>query len=209
MYEKLYASDSLKAQPLSACWQWNHEPHDDLFSVSEKGLRFKTDRVVMGLEQAVNTLTQRTFGPAIEAVVTIDASGLSTGDFAGLCALQGCYCQLAATRDGNDFYLSLISREAADAPYAIAPSKELVCERARIKVDQSVQTLKVCFDFENMTDTAVFSYLQNGQWHTIGKPHHLVYRLDHFVGCRVGLFCYSTRQPGGSAVFSDFVYKLL
>ncbi len=206
--KRLYASDTLKKLPLNPLWQWNHEPNNKLWSVSEKGLQITTGRIACNLEQAVNTLTQRTFGPACEAAVTVDASQLNAYDYAGLCALQGCFCQLAVTRDTDSTYISLISREAAPAPYAIAPPFEPVLERVHIKCDQPVVTLKASFRFEEMADTVIFYYLDQGIWHPVGKPHALSYRLDHFVGCRIGLFCYATKQPGGSAVFSDFQYTV-
>ena len=34
--------------------------------------------------------------------------------------------------------------------------------------------------------------------------HKLYFRLDHFMGCRVGLFLYSTQKPGGSADFMNY-----
>ena len=207
-YMPLYTSDTLRTAPLNPLWQWNHEPHMELISISQRGLRITTDRVVKGLEQAVNTLTQRTFGPCCEAIISIDAESMHVGDYAGICALQGCYCQLAITRSEEGTFLSLISRQATYAPYAIAPSTEPILERAAIKLHQTQITLKVRFDFTNLADTAVFSYLCDGQWLTVGTPHHLVYRLDHFMGCRIGLFCYATETVGGSAVFSDFQYVL-
>ncbi len=205
----LYESDSLRRQTFSPLWQWNHEPDLSLVGLSEQGLRLTAGRVVRNLEEAPNTLTQRTFGPACEAIVTVDASGLQPGDYAGLCALQGCFCQLAVTRDTEGFSLSLISREAQPAVYAIQPSSEPVCERARVRWNQPRVTLKVCFDFQDMADTVSFFYDGNGSWQPIGRPHFLVYRLDFFVGCRIGLFCYATQAPGGSAVFTDFQYSVL
>ena len=38
----------------------------------------------------------------------------------------------------------------------------------------------------------------------IGSPHRLSFRLDHFTGCRFGLFIYSEKETGGSAGFIDF-----
>ena len=58
----LYASNSLRSLPLNELWQWNHEPHGDLWSVSPHGLRLRTDRIVSGLERSVNTLTQSVYG---------------------------------------------------------------------------------------------------------------------------------------------------
>ena len=205
----LYASDSLRNLPLSPLWQWNHEPDLSLVSISENGLRLTTGHVVCSLDEANNTLTQRTFGPVCEARVTVDASALKSGDYAGLCALQGCFCQLAITCDVDGYSLSVISREAEPAQYAIQPSSEPVRERVRFRWDHPQATLKACFDFRNMADTVTFFYYDQGDWVPIGLPHALVYRLDFFMGCRIGLFCYAEKQQGGSALFSDFQYSIV
>ena len=205
-HKPLHASDTLRKMPLSPYWQWNHESHNSLWSVTENGLRMMTDRTVSCLEKAVNILTQRTFGPECQATVTVDASQMHIGDYAGLCALQGCFCQLAVTHDTDGLYLSFISREAAS--HNIFSSTEPVCERVRIKHDQHLVKIKACFRFDDMADSVSFFYLNQECWLPVGKPHALVYRLDHFMGCRIGLFCYATKQPGGSAVFSDFEYMV-
>ena len=66
--------------------------------------------------------------------------------------------------------------------------------------------LRACFDFAD--DTVCFFYQQERQWQPLGEKHHLKYNMDHFMGVREGLFCYSTKQPGGSAVFTDFTFQV-
>ena len=39
--------------------------------------------------------------------------------------------------------------------------------------------------------------------------HRLYFKLDHFMGCRYGLFAYSTAKTGGSAEFYDFASPFL
>ena len=162
-----------------------------------------TDRLASDCTQAINTLTQRCFGPRMTAEVTVDGSALNVGDHAGLCALQGCFSQLGLTRTEEGFALSLMTREDANAPYAIAPATEPVGERERIAAPGSVVRLKADFDFDR---DEVQMFWQNGaDWQPIGQPHRLVYRLDHFMGCRVGLFIHSTQVWGGTARFCDFI----
>ncbi len=204
----LYASDSLRQLPLSACWQWNHQPHNALWAVSGAGMRLTADRVANGLEQAVNTLTQRAYGPACETAVTVDGSAMNPGDYAGLCALQGCYCQLAIARQERGFAVSLITREPEEDPAIFAPSPEPALERAQAALAGDTVTLKLRFDFADMRDTVTCFYRTADGWKQLWKPHRLVYRLDHFMGVRAGLFLYATRTAGGSAVFSDFMYRV-
>jgi hypothetical protein len=40
-----------------------------------------------------------------------------------------------------------------------------------------------------------------------GINHKLHFGLDHFTGCRFGLFNFATKQPGGKAIFNDFEYE--
>lgn len=42
---------------------------------------------------------------------------------------------------------------------------------------------------------------------SVGGSHKLYFRLDQFVGCRAGLFLYSTVESGGECVFSEFDYQ--
>lgn len=44
------------------------------------------------------------------------------------------------------------------------------------------------------------------RWQKIGPEHQLRFRLDHFCGCRFGLTVYSTKEAGGNAEFSEFIY---
>ena len=201
----LYTSDTLRGT-LSPLWQWNHEPHAALWHLSADGLHLRTGRVCETLEGAANTLTQRCFGVACTCEVTVDASGLQCGDYAGLCAFMGCFAQLAVTRDAGGYALSPIARTPQEQPYAIQPSVEPVAELLRAPLTQPRVRLRVQFDFA--TDTARFAAQLDQSWQPFGGAHPLVYRLDHFVGCRVGLFCYATREVGGTVVFADFAYQV-
>ena len=184
VYEPLYTSDALRGE-ISPLWQWNHEPHPELVSLSRDGLSITTDRAVPGLEQAVNTLTQRCFGPRCECSVTVDASGLRPGDHAGICALMGCYAELAVTADGaGSLSLSLITKEPAPGcgPYG-DPEHESPRVVFRAPLDGDKVRLTAKFDFTD--DTVRFSYERGGEFISIDHVHKLVYRLDHFTGVRI------------------------
>lgn len=205
-YLPLYTNDDLRGG-WSVLWQWNHEPHLDWVESDERGLHITTERLASDCTEAVNTLTQRCFGPKYAAEVTVDGSALKEGDYAGLCALQGCFSQLAITREAEGYALSLMTREDTKGMYAPGPITEPVQELVRIPAPGSRIRLRADFDFNS--DTVQLSYQDmDGTWHCVGKPHQLVYRLDHFMGCRIGLFVYSTREHGGSACFADFTCQV-
>ncbi|MBE6754540.1 MAG: glycosyl hydrolase 43 family protein [Ruminococcaceae bacterium] len=201
-YKPLYSSDTLRALPLSECWQWNHQPHNDLWSVTPDGLRITTDRTVDTVEQAVNTLTQRAFLPVSEMDVTVDGTALNVGDYAGICALQGCYTLLALTRREDGYALVKQSRKSAGRDRE-EQREELICA-----LDKPVVRLRLRLKVQDMTDCARLYWLDNDVWREAGDGHKLVYRLDHFMGVRFALCCWSGKKAGGSALFNDCEYRI-
>lgn len=214
-YEPLYTSDSFPCvrdgqgrYVLKRQWQWNHEPDEKLWSIlPEGGLCIRTGKVSINLIHAVNTLTQRMMFPASCAGVTVDARGLKEGDFAGLCALQGCYGMIAVTKELNKYYLVVMARKLQDTSLRDIAADYLpgtVVEK--IAMEGSEIRVKISTDFSDMRDTAEFFYKEGKRWVRIDYKHRLFFRMDHFMGCRYGLFVYATKESGGAAVFRDFKY---
>ena len=58
------------------------------------------------------------------------------------------------------------------------------------------------------TDTfsATYEVDHDEKWKQIGPWHQLYFKMDHFTGCRVGLFAYATKETGGIAEFGRFRY---
>ena len=59
--------------------------------------------------------------------------------------------------------------------------------------------------FEGFRGSVRFPFLKGEAWELIGPAHEMQFRLDHFVGCRFGLYLYATRETGGSAAFRKFM----
>jgi beta-xylosidase len=74
-------------------WQWNHNPVDSKWSLTErKGwLRLHTVNVTNDFKFARNTLTQRMFGPYSTGTIEMDIRNMKEGDIAGLCLFQDPY----------------------------------------------------------------------------------------------------------------------
>ena len=77
------------------------------------------------------------------------------------------------------------------------------------EVSTSTVRFRVEVDFAQMKDEAKFYYDCGSGFESIGIAQKLYFKLDHFTGCRFGLFVYSTKETGGSAEFSDFVYDCM
>lgn len=215
-YKPLEGSDDFTYTPnqvgkirLKSFWQWNHTQQRELWSVTEQPgvLRIRTGKLSINVGQAVNTLTQRTVYPKCEAAVTIDASNIKNGDYAGICAFQGCYGLIAITREENRYYLVMLARVAENEEfYALPGDSEPGTEFARIPIDNNKITLKVSVDFTDGVDEANFYYQDDNEWRKLGITHKLYFKMDHFTGCRFGLFLYATKEAGGAADFSRFIY---
>ncbi|OWR28269.1 acetyl xylan esterase [Saccharibacillus sp. O23] len=207
----VYETDREGRVRLQDFWQWNHEPDDRHWSVTEKpgAYRIRTADVRPNLTFAVNTLTQRAFGPSCEAEVTLDGAALNDGDYAGIGFLIGTYGLIALTREDDRYYLSVTVREPEDdSIFGSLVDRRPGREIARVAVDGPTVRLRTIGEFEQNRDECRFAYRDGENWRELGEPHRMVYKLDHFMGCRLALFLYSTRQAGGAADFSAFRYRV-
>lgn len=194
---------------LNPAWQWNHEPDAARWEQTKRGgYRITTGKISVNLVQAVNTLTQRAMYPESTVEVTLNPSDLKNGDFAGLCVLQGCYGWIGVTKEYGRYYIVMWSRKLQDCTLQeFAPDYMPGTECFRIPYSGEDIRLKIHVDFENMRDMAEFFYRSGNRWQRAGS-HKLYFKLDHFMGCRYGLFAYSTAKTGGSAEFYDFAYRV-
>lgn len=213
-YEALYSSDDFDYEPdesgkvaLKKVWQWNHNPDNKLWSVTERknALRLHSGRLCDNVLESINTLTQRTYDPYSEAVVTVDASALKEGDYAGICAFQGLFAALSVTKTGDGF--KLVMHGKAPVPGARPGDDNEPVEEVfeEVLTDSPVVTLKCTFDCEK-GDVVNMYYKKNDEWIHIGKKKEMQFRLDHFTGCRYGLYYYSREKTGGYADFMKFEY---
>lgn len=214
-YQPLYTSDDFKYEKrkggfyqLKKQWQWNHAPNKEMISfLPEGGMSVKIAKVSTNLIHAQNVLTQRMLAGPSEAQITVDATLLMDGDIAGICALQACYGLVGITKEMGRYYLQVIVRDILDSPMDDTMADYLpgtVVEK--IALDKPVVSLKIEADFTNMNDYCEFYYEKAGEWIKIGKKHNLYFKMDHYVGCRYGIFAYATKQIGGIATFMHFVY---
>ena len=187
---------------LKLCWQWNHIPDNNGWSLTErKGwLRLKTTSVVHNIRDARNSLTQRAFEPTCTGEVLLDASGLKDGDVAGLSAFQNRYGFVGVKRENGKLFIVMHrAMEKGDAD-----GKEIT----RIPLTQNQVYLRTTMDFTDRTDKATFFYSPDGyQWQPIGDALQMHYDWPDFCGYRFALFHYATKEVGGKADFDWFHVK--
>lgn len=216
-YSPLYESDKFDyisgkdgRYEIKKVWQWNHAPKRELYSFEErKGVfRVYSGKICSNLTQAYNILTQRTYDSYSEVSVIVDAEGINEGDYAGICAFQGLYAAIAVTKDSQGYELVMLGKDIEDCAGGINPRnvEERVYDRHRI--DSPAVRLKCSFDCRCGKDEARFFYESSEGWKELGHGKKMQFTLDHFTGCRYGLFYYSTIVEKGHADFMDFVYEV-
>lgn len=182
--------------------QWNHNPIDSAWSGDgrEGWLRLTTARVADNFFLAPNTLTTRTAGPACEAVVCLDISRMRDGDVAGFAAMQGDAALLSIVQEGKKRYVvattESVSLTDKDKQVSLASREEVMRKPLR----QKKVWLKTACDFRPGRDLATLSYSTDGRtWHTTLAGFKLVYDYRRlFMGTRLAVYNYATRQTGGS-----------
>ncbi|SHF70684.1 Beta-xylosidase [Bacteroides luti] len=196
----IVASDEFTRKPGAAAlplvWQWNHNPDNKLWSVTQrKGyLRLTTGRIDSTLLLARNTLTQRTIGPVCTGSTSIDASHMKDGDFAGLCLLQKNFGQLGIRVNKGIKSIVMISAGTGKP-----------VEIQSVPLSRNIVYFKAECNFKDRIDIAKFFYSYDGKvWNIIGEPLKMAYTIPQFIGYRFGLFNYATKNIGGYADFDYF-----
>ena len=209
-------SDDFSDAKLGLHWQWNHNPIDEAWSLTERPgfLRLKTNRVVNTLYLAPNTLTQRMEGPQCSGAIVMDLSKMKDGDCAGLSAFNNDTGALVVKKKGKKLVLEMteMTVELSDRDKEVTNFEEKVIE----SVDLTAQKiwLRIDGDFRPQggwgTDAANFYYSLNGEdWTKIGTTDYKM-RFDwrrFFMGTKFGIFCYATKKAGGYVDVDAFNYS--
>lgn len=200
----LITSDSFdhRENKLGLQWQWNHNPLDNCWSFTKRPgyLRLETKGLATDILSARNTLSQRTSGPKAIYTVRLDTKGLKAGDYAGLVALQSQYGTIGVYVDRDNTRKILVRKRGQGGD---------IGEQGGLVLDGSNLYLRVGFNFTKGLDLASFYYSYDGiSFNKIGSDLKMHYSLDLFIGYRIGVFYYSTRQAGGYADFCSFSYTV-
>ncbi len=211
-------SDDFTTDKLGLHWQWNHNPIDAAWSLTERPgfLRLKTNRIVKNLYLAPNTLTQRMEGPTCSGSIAIDISKMKDGDCAGLAAFNSDTGALMVKKKGKKLILEMqeLSVALTERDKEVTSVTEKIIESVSLSSPLSTLYLRIDADFRPVNghgkDIANFYYSLDGeQWTKIGTTDYQL-RFDwqrFFMGTKFGIFCYATKKPGGYIDIDKFCYK--
>ena len=190
----IVTSDEFEEEKLPLEWQWNHNPDNKHWSLSDGVLRLSNGRTDASLVNTKNTLTQRSFGPQCTGYTKLSTKGMVDGDYAGLCALQEKYGFAGVKVSGNNKYIVMVDATSGNAK-----------EAESIALNQNDVWLRIDMNFTNQADRSTFYYSLDGNtWKQFGNTIKMEYTLTHFMGYRYGLFSFGTKSTNGYADFDFF-----
>jgi len=208
----IVCADEFDSSKLGLHWQWNHNPIDKAWSLTERPgyLRLKTNRVVPNLYLAPNTLTQRMEGPTCSGFILMDLSKMKDGDCAGLAAFNGDSGVLTVKKQGRKLTLEMSEQKVSltDREKAVTNVEEKVIES--VPVVGTKLWLRLDGDFQpGHHDAANFFFSTDGEnWKQIGtKNYRMVFDYRRFfMGTKFGIFNYATKKAGGYVDVDFFHY---
>ena len=211
---QLAHTDEFDSDRLALEWQWNHNPDNTAWSLTENPgyLRLKNKTVTDKFFFARNTLTMRTEGPACSGYVKLDTSGMKAGDYAGLSAFQHRYGNVGVyVGDDGRKHVYMANNTGGDKvdqeQHHIVAQADMQGDTVYLKVDFQFATVDSNYNVSNNIDKANFFYSFDGNnWTKIGDQLSMGYSLTLFTGYRFGLYSYPTKSGGGYADFDGFYY---
>ena len=176
-------SDDFDNPQLSPQWQWNYQPREAYFSLSERPgwLRLKAYQPLEPnkLMKAGNTLTQRTFRePNNEVVVKLDISRMEDGQKSGLCHFSSQHSAIGIVKEGEECYLEYRKNDE-------------VIRGGQIR--SQYVWLKTCWGLKGIS--RYYYSLDGDVFHPFGDPYQMVW--GHYRGDRIGIYCFNDKADKG------------
>lgn len=181
-------SDDFRGPQLGLQWQWNHNPVNENWSLTGKGLRLQALSAA-DLLSARNTLTQKIIGPRGTACTRLSAKEMKNGQRAGLAFLCGREENwIGAVVEPGGVYLRAVTGGTVSHGPKLGAGAFLL--GSRIDLDGGTR----------------FFFSTGGEWLPLGGPCRLA--AGFWKGARLALFSYSSGDTGGSTEFQWFHYTV-
>lgn len=203
------SGDDFNAPTLGLQWQFNHNPDNTAWSLSEKpGYLCLHALKSESFLRAKNTLTQKTMGTSGEATVEFDVGRMVEGQKAGLCSFGSLYGLAGVYRTGGKNYLffetnSELFAQPRQPGVRIDPFDTGKNHLEKLSVSAKVIYLKLKLDF--ITGKNHFYYsTDNNHFTPLGEDFGAMFSF--WKGARIGLFSYNELADGGTVSFNRFEY---
>ena len=196
---RLATSDDFSAPALGMQWQWNHNPDDRRWSLTERPgfLRLRPTEA-NEFWTARNTLTQKGQGPWSRGEVELDLRNVKAGDKCGFGTLGKFNGHIAVHGDAaGKLFLSM---EVVEDTVA---GRQTEVRVASLPIDAGKIHLRTDMDFTKSQAEVAYS-LDGKAWNAMGGAFKLGYdwRTGTFQGQQFALFCYNP-HPGQGYIDVD------
>jgi beta-xylosidase len=216
-------SDEFNTSDLGLQWQWNHNPVDEAWSLTERKGHLTLHALPSeSFKKARNTLTQKSMGYTGEFTIKLNVSALKDGDHAGLACMGKTNHQVGVKKEGGKLYVYVGEDEAtASDKFKKATNNELQATSSGLQTSQnssleagssslvtkSTIYLRLHLDGLRNVYSFSYSYADNDKFFTpIGEPFAM--KFGHWKGVRPALFCYNTMGEGGKAMVDWVRYRI-
>ena len=210
---EIVSSDEFDSDKMNIDWQWNHNPINDAWSLTERPgfMRLKTSRVVPNLYVAPNTLTQRMEGPECKGIVKMDISKMKDGDVAGLSAFNGDAGVVQVKKQGKKLILVAESQSCKMTDKEKLITDVAITEAYRQELDKKTKDVyfRLDADFRPGKDLATLYYSIDGEnWTKVLGDYKMIFDYRRFfMGSKFAIFNYATKKKGGYVDVDWFHYE--
>ena len=183
--------DDFSTEKLGYQWQFNHNPDDENWSMSErKGWMMIHSTKAKNLREARNMMTQKCMGYISEAVTELDIKQIADGQRAGILGIGNVFNGAGITRIEGKNYVYLEQNGVA----------KTICEWKGNRI-----FLKARFNApENLHQ---FYYSANGKEFTACGDLYSLHSGD-WKGIRTGIYSYNVNDERGKVFFNSFIYHM-
>lgn len=208
-------TDDFSGDTLSPHWEWNHNPNNSMWSLSQDGLVLKTATITDDLYSAQNTLTQRTLGPFSSGTFQLDISNMANGDRAGAVLLRDHSGYVGIWKDNDIASIVMVDGlriNSTDTTWQTTSTGTV--DETGPSVDNTTDVwFRIAVDnrpvpASSTTRNATFAYSVDGtNFVRIGPTFAMESTWEFFPGPRYSVFNYATEALGGEVLVKGFVLQ--
>ena len=185
-------SDDFEGPSLSPQWQWNHNPVNEAWSLTENRGQLTLHALqAESFKKARNTLTQKVMGYESTYTIALDCSGLAEGGRAGIVCMGRTNQLFGVMRqEGKTFFYRGDDQQVL----------ETLTEKPK-----RVVYLRIFFDMDARQYYFAYSF-DNKRFTTIDGPFFV--DAGYWKGVRFGIYHYNTLRDGGTVRVPCAEYEL-
>ena len=187
-------SDEFKSKQLSPQWQWNHNPDDSAWSLSEhQGSLTLHTLPANHIMTARNTLTQKVMGYESEVTVAIDVSHIADGTHCGLACMGMMNQTLGVISADGQRRLSISNAWGMERNVGEPLTADMVYLRLHLNISAQAYQYYYSLDGEAFTPA--------------GEPFFIGF--GHWKGVRFGIYNYNTQGSDGYIMLPWVHYDIM